>query len=71
MNTKSEGRQTCNVLQAQTLAHVSRRTIYNWLRDNKVEFVKMDRGSVRIYVDSLPSSSLYRRRADPQPHISR
>lgn len=35
------------------VAQVSRRTIYNWIRARKVEYVRTAGGSVRIYMDTL------------------
>lgn len=40
-------------MDACQLTGVSRRTIYNWIRDNKVQYVRTAGGSVRIYVDTL------------------
>jgi hypothetical protein len=32
---------------------VSRRTIYNWIASNKIQYVRTAGGSVRIFVDTL------------------
>ena len=32
---------------------VSRRTIYNWIASEKVEYVRTAGGSIRIFVDTL------------------
>lgn len=48
-----ERRATVTIERACALVQVSRRTIYNWLRTGKVEYVRTAGGSVRIYVDSL------------------
>ena len=32
---------------------VSRRTIYNWIAANKVEYLRTAGGSIRIFVDTL------------------
>lgn len=45
--------RTVNIMQACRLAGVSRRTIYNWIGDNKVQFVRTAGGAPRIFVDSL------------------
>ena len=47
------GRETCSINAACTIVGVSRRTIYNWLKLNRVEHVRTAGGSVRIYVDTL------------------
>lgn len=47
------GRHTVSILQACDLVHVSRRTIYNWLHDGKLEYVRTAGGSVRIFEDTL------------------
>jgi len=46
-------RETCTINAACTLAGVTRRTIYNWLKDARIEHVRTAGGSVRIYVDTL------------------
>jgi excisionase family DNA binding protein len=40
-------------MTACELAGVTRRTIYNWLAANKLEYVRTPGGSVRIYTDTL------------------
>jgi excisionase family DNA binding protein len=40
-------------MDACELAHVSRRTIYNWLSKRKVEYIRTAGGAVRIYLDTL------------------
>jgi excisionase family DNA binding protein len=39
--------------QAMDLVGVSRRTIYYWLEQNRVRYVRTAGGAVRIYADSL------------------
>jgi transposase-like protein len=46
-------RPRVNVAQAITIAGVHRNTIYNWVRLNKVEYVRTPTGALRIYVDTL------------------
>jgi excisionase family DNA binding protein len=46
-------RQTVSILEACTLVGVSRRTIYNWLAQNKLEYVRTAGGAVRIMPESL------------------
>lgn len=46
-------RETITIQSAMTRAGVSRRTIYNWLRDGKVEYVRTAAGSVRIFADTI------------------
>jgi excisionase family DNA binding protein len=47
------GRRTVSIIQAQALCQVSRRTIYNWLHQGKVEYVRNAGGAVRIFADTL------------------
>lgn len=46
-------RPKVNIMQACTLAGVSRRTIYNWLGAGYIDYVRTAGGSVRIFTDSL------------------
>jgi excisionase family DNA binding protein len=46
-------RELVTILEAARRAQVCRRTVYNWLRDDKVEAVRNPGGSVRIYADTL------------------
>jgi excisionase family DNA binding protein len=46
-------RPLVTIKDAMLYLHVSRRTIYNWLHDNKVEYVRIPGGAIRIYADSL------------------
>ena len=46
-------RQTVSILKAGEIAGVSRRTIYNWINANKVEYMRTAGGSIRIFVDTL------------------
>jgi len=46
-------RKTISIMKACELVGVSRRTIYNWLSSGKIEYVRTDGGSVRIFVDTL------------------
>ena len=50
---RPEQRRRCNMVQAAEIAGVSRRTIFNWMRAGKVEYVRTPMGGVRIYVDTL------------------
>jgi excisionase family DNA binding protein len=43
--------------QAATEVGVSRRTIYNWMRYSKIQFVRTAGGNVRIIKDSLWQAS--------------
>ena len=53
METISTHRRTVSIMQACKLVDVGRRTIYNWIADGKVEYVRTAGGSIRIFVDSL------------------
>ncbi len=46
-------RQTLSIMKACEVVGVSRRTIYNWMADGKVQYVRTAGGSVRIFADSL------------------
>lgn len=46
-------RKLLTIMQACELVCVSRRTIYNWLNDGRLETVRTAGGSIRIYKDSL------------------
>ena len=46
-------RQTLTIMKACEVVGVSRRTIYNWIAANKIEYVRTAGGSIRIYADSL------------------
>ena len=48
-----ETRETVTIMQACARLDVSRRTVYNWLRDGKVEFARTAGGSIRIFADTL------------------
>lgn len=51
---------TVTITQAMKIAQVCRRTIYNWMRDGKVQFVRTAGGSRRII-----EASLWKRPSDP------
>ena len=46
-------RNTVSIARAGELVGVSRRTIYNWIADGKVQYVRTAGGSVRIFADTL------------------
>jgi len=46
-------RKTISIKKACELVGVSRRTIYNWISNGKVEYVRTAGGSIRIFVDTL------------------
>ena len=46
-------RQTVSIMKACEMVGVSRRTIYNWIAANKVEYVRTAGGSIRIFQVSL------------------
>jgi excisionase family DNA binding protein len=46
-------RETVSIQRATELADVSRRTIYNWLSDGKIQGCRTAGGSIRIFVDTL------------------
>ena len=46
-------RRLANTVTAADIAGVSLRTMYRWIRANKVEYVRTAGGQIRIYVDTL------------------
>ena len=38
----------------------SRRSVYNWIADNEVEYFRAPNGSIRIYLDSLKEKHMRR-----------
>lgn len=52
-HTFQTSRPLVPIMEAASLAGVSRRTIYNWIRDGKVQYIRTAGGSVRIYLDTL------------------
>ena len=46
-------RRRVNTVKAAEIAGVSVRTIYNWMRNGKVEYLRTPTGGVRIFIDSL------------------
>ena len=46
-------RKTISIMKACELVGVSRRTIYNWIASQKVEYVRTAGGSIRIFADTL------------------
>lgn len=46
-------RVTITIKAATQIASVSRRTIYNWMRDEKIEFTRTAGGARRIFLDTL------------------
>jgi len=50
---KWNDRPHVSIMKACEMMSVSRRTIYNWINANKVEYFRTAGGSIRIYVDTL------------------
>ena len=46
-------RPTLCIKDACALAGVSRRTLYNWMDVNKVQFIRTAGGSRRVFADTL------------------
>jgi hypothetical protein len=46
-------RSLANTVTSADIAGVSLRTIYRWVRDNRVDWLRTPSGQIRIYVDSL------------------
>lgn len=49
----TDRRQLANTVTSADIARVNVRTIYRWVRDNRVEWVRTPSGQLRIYVDTL------------------
>lgn len=46
-------RRTVSVVKACELVGVCRRTIYYWMEEGKIEYIRTAGGSVRIFADTL------------------
>lgn len=46
-------RKTLSIMKACEVTGVSRRTMYNWISANKVEYIRTAGGAIRIFADSL------------------
>lgn len=57
-----EARELLTIAQAMARVHVSRRTIYNWMKLGKIQYERTAGGGVRIDADSL-----WRPAAEPPP----
>jgi excisionase family DNA binding protein len=53
VNTEELQRPRANILKASEIAGVTPRTIYNWMYQGKIEYVRTAGGQVRIYADTL------------------
>lgn len=54
MREETSGRRAMvSIKQASEIVGVSRRTIYNWLDDGKLEYLRTAGGAVRIFTDTL------------------
>ncbi len=51
--TEAVTRQTVSINQAAARAGVTRRTIYHWIEDGRVEYVRTAGGAIRIFVETL------------------
>lgn len=47
------GRFTLTIKEAAAAADVSRRTIYNWIEEGKIDWIRVPSGKIRIFEDSL------------------
>lgn len=64
-------RKTVSIPRACELVGVSRRTIYNWIAANKIQYVRTAGGSVRIFADTLWREPEPAAVAEPQPELPR
>jgi excisionase family DNA binding protein len=53
MNDPQRHRELLTIWAACARASVSRRTIYSWMADGKLKYVRTHGGAVRIYADTL------------------
>ena len=63
-------RKTVSIPRACELVGVSRRTIYNWIAANKIQYIRTAGGSVRIFADTLwrePETAVV---AEPQADLN-
>jgi hypothetical protein len=61
----TDTRATVMIAQAMALAGVTRRTIYYWLKANRVQAAERRQGkALRLYVDSLPQKRGHARQVD-------
>jgi len=51
--TDHSNRTTVSIMTACVMTGVSRRTIYNWIAAEKIEWTRTAGGSIRIFVDTL------------------
>ena len=64
-------RKTVSIPRACELVGVSRRTIYNWIAANKIQYVRTAGGSVRIFADTLWREPEPVAVAEPQAELPR
>jgi excisionase family DNA binding protein len=64
-------RKTVSIPRACELVGVSRRTIYNWIAANKIQYIRTAGGSVRIFADTLWREPEPVAVAEPQAEIPR
>jgi hypothetical protein len=50
-------RPTVSLMKACEIEGVCRRTMYNWINEDRVEYKRTIGGSIRIFTDSLPINS--------------
>lgn len=48
-----EAGETVSIVKAMELCSVSRRTIYNWIKQGKIQIKRLPSGGVRIFKASL------------------
>ena len=48
-----ESKDLVTINQAMNIDGVSRRTIYNWINNNKIDYCRTASGSIRIVKDTL------------------
>ncbi len=49
----SKTRAVVSIMEACVICGVTRRTIYNWLESDQIEYVRTAGGCVRIFTDTL------------------
>ena len=68
------GREVISINEACEAVGVSRRTMYNWIKQGKVKYIRIASGSVRIFVDTLwrspDSKTTKKKKNEPKIHLA-
>jgi excisionase family DNA binding protein len=61
-------RPTVTIQEACAIAGVTRRTIYNWIAQNNIQYVRTPSGHVRIFRDTLQKFGNHEPQTDRDGH---